>query len=63
MISGTAKPNIPSGAPNWVTEELLHETVRIWQPFYADPLSPSDALSILLSFDELLDAVELIEQG
>ena len=45
-------------APAWVTSELIAKTLRVWQPFYAKPLTPNDALEILLSAGQLVTALE-----
>lgn len=39
-------------------DDLIEETIRVWQPFSPDPLTPEDAREILLNvttyFDMLL---------
>jgi hypothetical protein len=47
----------PAGAPAWVTEELLAETVAAWQPYYAEDLTVEDALEILLAAGRLFEAL------
>ena len=51
------------GAPGWVSSELIEQTIRVWQPIAGKPLNPTDALTILVNFAELFDAVGLLEQG
>lgn len=46
---------VPSGAPTWVTAELIEHTIRVWQPYYADPLTPIDALAIIQSVGRLIE--------
>ena len=47
------EPSVP-GLPGWVTAEWLQETVRVWQPYYKDPLTIRDAAEIITSWDRLL---------
>lgn len=46
---------VPAGAPHWVTLELIEQTIRTWQPFYADQLIPEDALEIIMGADRMFD--------
>jgi hypothetical protein len=48
---------VPPGAPAWVTQELLRDTITTWQPYYPAPLTADDALEILLSVAHLLDVM------
>jgi len=45
---------VPEGSPKWVTVELLAQTMDVWQPYYAEPLTPLDALEMLLSVGRLM---------
>jgi hypothetical protein len=38
---------LPPGTPDWISMDLVHETVRVWQPYYPTPLSMDDAVAIL----------------
>jgi len=49
---------VPDGAPTWVTQELIADTVKTWQPYYEAQLTVDDALAILLSVARLFDALE-----
>ena len=55
--SGTGN-GIPPGAPCWVTSELIQETIKIWQPYYVESLTDSDALDMIVSVGRLLDVLE-----
>lgn len=44
---------VPAGAPPWVTRELIDRTIRVWQPYYREPLKPEDALAMILGVAEL----------
>ena len=45
--------SVPPGVPAWVTPELIAETLRVWQPYYAAPLTPDDAVGIILTVGQL----------
>lgn len=38
---------LPAGTPAWITPDLVLKTLRIWQPFYQEPLTLDDAVIIL----------------
>ena len=44
---------VPAGLPAWITADLIAETLRVWQPYYAQPLTPEDAIGILLNVGNL----------
>ena len=44
---------VPAGLPAWITADLIAETLRVWQPYYAQPLTPEDAVGILMSVGNL----------
>lgn len=44
---------VPSGAPAWVTPELIEKTLQIWQPYYEKQLIPEDALAIMMGVGQL----------
>lgn len=48
---------VPSGAPSWITAELIEDTIRVWQPYYQQPLTPDDAVAMMMNVGELFDAV------
>ncbi len=41
------------GLPEWITPELIADTVRVWQPYYAEPLTAKDAVGILMAVGNL----------
>ena len=45
---------VPNGAPDWVTVELITYTIEVWQPYYRDRLTADDALEMLLNAGQLL---------
>ena len=44
---------VPASLPAWITADLIAETLRAWQPYYAQPLTPEDAIGILLNVGNL----------
>jgi hypothetical protein len=44
---------MPAGTPDWVTMDLVRETVRVWQPYYATPISLDEAVTILRRVGQL----------
>ena len=60
------------GIPSWITPELIADTVRTWQRYYAEPLTAKDAVGILMGVGNLFaslsgasshEAVRRIGQG
>lgn len=51
---------VPPGAPNWVTPKLVEQTIRVWQPYYSDPLTPETALAIIQSVGRM---IEVLSEG
>ncbi len=43
----------PYGLPLWITPELISENIRVWQPYYAQPLTVQDAVGILVGVGNL----------
>jgi hypothetical protein len=48
---------VPAGTPGWVTEALIELTIRVWQPYYAEPLTIDDALGIMQAAGRLLQVL------
>lgn len=44
--------------PSWITPELIEDTIRVWQPYYAEPLTQQDAIAILQNVGKLFDVLE-----
>lgn len=53
---------VPDGAPDWVTAELIADTLETWQPYYQITLTTEEALEIILSVGRFLD-LAVLEQG
>lgn len=62
MVKPTSPPKsltgqyltVPSGAPDWVTPDLLAHTLDVWQPYSRTELSVDDAMEILLNVGQLM---------
>lgn len=58
---GRDVPEVPPGLPPWVTADFIDETIRVWQPHSSAPLTPADAIEIIMNTSHLLDVV--LEEG
>jgi len=45
-------------APPWITDELVADTLKTWQPFYARRLTRNDAIEMLLAAGNLIDCLD-----
>ena len=52
-----AKSVVPAGAPDWITPELVEATIRVWQPYYTDVITPEEAVTMILDVGRLFDAL------
>lgn len=61
MDCGTAedaRPGIvPAGTPDWITPELIEQTIRVWQPYYRATLTPEEAVTMILRVGRLFEAL------
>lgn len=48
---------LPAGAPAWVTSELVELTISTWQRYYDVPLTPEDALAIIMTAGRLFEVL------
>lgn len=48
---------VPPGSPEWVTPDLLNHTLEVWNPYYDEQLTVTEALDILMAVSRLADAV------
>lgn len=55
--SNASANQVPPGTPAWITADLIEHTLRIWQPRYPTPLTPDDAVYIILNAGRLLDVL------
>jgi len=44
---------VPDGVPDWITVELIRQTLETWQPYYQDSLSVEDAITMILNVGQL----------
>jgi hypothetical protein len=52
--SESQRVTVPAGAPAWISVALIEETVRVWQPYYANPLTVEDAIDIMQAVGQLV---------
>lgn len=48
---------VPADAPPWVSAELIELTLKTWQPYYRETLTPEDAAYIIMSVGRLFDVL------
>jgi hypothetical protein len=46
---------VPPGAPAWVTEALIQDTLDTWQSHFEKTLTPEDALEMLIDATNLME--------
>lgn len=67
MDTGRPQPEpqaiVPPGAPGWVSESLICITIETWQPHADRPLTPDDALAMLINVGELFVVAGLTAGG
>jgi hypothetical protein len=56
-IREDAKSIVPAGSPHWITPELVEATIRTWQPYYEEVLTPEEAVTMILTVGRLFDAL------
>lgn len=54
---------VPQGSPAWITPELVARTLQVWQPYYKQPLSPQDAVTMILDVSRLFDVLAQRERS
>jgi hypothetical protein len=52
-----AKSIVPAGTPDWITAELIEQTIRVWQPYYKEMLTTEDAIGMILNVGRLFQAL------
>jgi hypothetical protein len=45
---------VPQGSPAWISAELIEETLRVCQPYYANPLTIEDAIDMMQAVGQLV---------
>lgn len=48
---------LPAGTPDWITPELVEQTIRVWQPYYQQELTIEGALEIIQTVGRFVDAL------
>ena len=57
QIREDATSIVPAGSPDWITAELIEATIRVWQPYYKEVLTPEEAVTMILTVGRLFDAL------
>ena len=47
-----------SARPEWITDQLIAETIAVWSPYYDHELTTAEALEILTNMGRILDAIQ-----
>ncbi len=47
--------------PRWMTDELVEKTIRHFQPKSSQPFGEADAVQVLLSLSQLLEATGMLK--
>ena len=55
-VAGAGHSIVPAGTPDWITAELIEATIRVWQPYYAEVLSPEEAVTMIQTAGRLYQA-------
>lgn len=56
-VQEDARGIVPAGAPDWITPELVEETIRVWQPYYEAIVTPEEAVTMIQSVGRLYQAL------
>ena len=58
IVAEVARSGIlPAGRPDWITAELIKQTIRVWQPYYEAVISPEEAVTMIQSVGRLYQAL------
>jgi hypothetical protein len=49
VADGTRSSIVPAGMPDWITQELVEQTIRVWQPYYGEVVTPEEAVTMILN--------------
>jgi hypothetical protein len=53
---GAGSGIVPAGTPDWITAELIEATIRVWQPYYVEVLTPEEAVTMIQTAGRLYQA-------
>ena len=48
---------VPAGTPDWITAELIEQTIRVWQPYYAEVVTSEVAVTMIQTVGRLYQAL------
>lgn len=61
MVDGEQLRKDTADRPAWMTDELVESTIRHFRSRTSDPFGVTDAVQVLLSLSQLLDATGLLK--
>jgi hypothetical protein len=53
VLEGARPSIVPAGTPDWITAELIEQTIRVWQPYYGTLLTHEEAVTMILNVGRL----------
>ena len=56
-LEGARTGIVPAGTPEWITAELIEQTLRVWQPHYEAVLTPEEAVTMIQTVGRLYQAL------
>lgn len=57
QIREDATSIVPAGTPDWITADLIEQTIRVWQPYYASAITHEDAVAMIQTVGRLYQAL------
>ena len=48
---------LPAGTPDWISPQLVEQTLRVWQPYSRQLLTVADAIEMILNVGRLSNAL------
>jgi hypothetical protein len=56
-IREDAKSIVPPGTPDWITPELIEQTIRVWQPYHQAVVTTEEAVTMIQTVGHLFQAL------
>ena len=56
-LEGASPGSVPAGTADWITAELIQQTIHVWQPYYAGVLTPEEAVTMIQNVGRLYQAL------
>lgn len=56
-VGGDEAITVPAGTPDWITPDLIRRTIKVWQPYYEQVLTPEEAVTMIQNVGRLFSAI------